>query len=931
MSRLETESAEAPSEIDTRRTESPIVDVEKSSEHTDDAGPKFERNIHGIKWAMTVAAVLSCVFLYALDTTVVADIQPEIISSLGEFQKFPWLVTAYALPACALVLIQSKLYGLFDIKWLYFGYVVCFEIGSAISGAAPTMNSLIVGRMIAGIGGCGIYVGSLTFFSVVTTPTERPMYISLISPTWGIGTVLGPVVGGGFAESSVGWRWGFYINLVIFAAAAPVLIFILPSIDFAKGQSTKQRLSKIDWLGLTVWTGWCISFFMAITFGGTLFEWDSYSMIILWVFTGVLAIGFILTHKLHPFIPAEDRLYPAHMLRNFKLGILQFATFAAAAAVYIPIYYIPLYFQFARGESPVEAAIKLLPFVFMIVTVAILNGIVMSRTGYFMPWFLVGAILAVIGGALMYTVTISTSTSAIYGYSVILGIGGGCFMITAFGCISAVVQPKDMFNAIGVVTLVQCLGITFFPAIGGGIFQNIGANYVAPYLPSEFTGNPRVILAGASSPEFQSFPEDVQAQLAAIIVDAMSNNYLMTIVASGLTVLISPFLGRTRDLFVYRYCEARDYAPIVTALHIMSKPEESQDGGLPSSTSQTSSQLESSKKTNGHAARYRKVYGFFGFNRGYNFPLWIIFAGGMLGFCLSRLPDLDYDNHFKNEFALIPGYWYYFNKGHYRYGMIIHLAAVLPAGILVVLQFTPVIRHKLLLFHRINGYTIILLFLISNAAAFVVIRHPQGGGHRVTARAAESWLGIITTIGLFMAWWNIRRKQIDQHRAWMLRTMFYFGVTITARLINLAALPIITRMGHHYAVWSCDEIQFLYDNLGAPFPRDAYPHCFLPDGSLDRWKRVAVDAQENIERPEQIGAGATNTFGTMLWICFIIHAVGVELYLAMTPRESERLRRISYEKQVEAGYAHPGSAGLVLERWGDADAWTPPPKQSNIP
>jgi hypothetical protein len=176
-----------------RRSESPVVD-EKSPETTEDAGPEYERKIHGIKWVLTVGAILSCVFLYALDTTVVADIQPNIIASLGDFQKFPWLATAYALPATALVLIQSKMYGIFDIKWLYFGYVVCFEVGSAISGASPTMDSLIVGRMIAGVGGCGIYVGSLTFFSVVTTPKERPLYISLISPTWGIGTVLGPIV-----------------------------------------------------------------------------------------------------------------------------------------------------------------------------------------------------------------------------------------------------------------------------------------------------------------------------------------------------------------------------------------------------------------------------------------------------------------------------------------------------------------------------------------------------------------------------------------------------------------------------------------------------------------------------------------------------------------------------------------------------------------
>lgn len=124
----------------------------------------------------------------------VADIQPNIIRSLGEFEKFPWLVAAYAIPGPVLVLTQSKAYAMFNIKWLYLGFTILFEIGSAISGVAPTMKTLIIGRMIAGAGGCGMYIGSLTYFNVVTTPKERPTYISLITPVWGIGTVLGPIV-----------------------------------------------------------------------------------------------------------------------------------------------------------------------------------------------------------------------------------------------------------------------------------------------------------------------------------------------------------------------------------------------------------------------------------------------------------------------------------------------------------------------------------------------------------------------------------------------------------------------------------------------------------------------------------------------------------------------------------------------------------------
>ncbi|KAF2878490.1 major facilitator superfamily domain-containing protein [Massariosphaeria phaeospora] len=535
--------AESPKGIPSASsTGSSATDIERPIPEPEKAG-EMVRNIHGMKWVLTVCAILSCVFLFALDTTVVADIQPNIIRSLGEFEKYTWLATAYAIPGLTLVLVQSKLYGLFNIKWLYFGYVVLFEIGSAISGAAPTMNSLIIGRLIAGIGGTGMYVGSLTFFSVITTPKERPIYTSLITPTWGIGTVLGPIVGGALAESKVGWRWGFYINLFIFAAAAPIMLFILPSLNFAPKTSTKQKLATVDWLGLIAWTGLCVSFFMAITFGGTLYEWDSHSETILWVFVGVTAVSLVLTHKFHPFVLAEDRFYPAHMLRNWKLGILQLTVFAAPAAVYIPIYYLPLFFQFARGESPVEAAVRLLPFVFMVATVSILNGVFMSKLGYYMPWFLAGGLLAVVGGALMYTIDTTTTNSAIYGYSVVLGLGGGCFLMTAFGCVSAVTDNSDMFNAIGVLSLAQCIGIIFFPAISGGIFQNLGAKFIRPHLPPDFSGNARAILAGSSSPEFQGFSPDLQAEISRAIISAMNNLYIMTIISGGLTAILSPFLG----------------------------------------------------------------------------------------------------------------------------------------------------------------------------------------------------------------------------------------------------------------------------------------------------------------------------------------------------------------------------------------------------
>lgn len=114
---------------------------------------------------------------------------------------------------CLTVNHSGALYSLFDMKYLYILSIVIFETGSTVCGAAPTMNALIVGRVIAGVGGSGLYIGILQYLTVCTTHIERGAYMSGVGFVWGLGAVLGPVIGGSFADSSATWRWAFYINL----------------------------------------------------------------------------------------------------------------------------------------------------------------------------------------------------------------------------------------------------------------------------------------------------------------------------------------------------------------------------------------------------------------------------------------------------------------------------------------------------------------------------------------------------------------------------------------------------------------------------------------------------------------------------------------------------------------------------------------------
>ena len=294
----------------------------------------------------------------------------------------------------------------------------------------------------------------------------------------------------------------------------------------------------------------------------------------------------------------------------------------------------------------------------------------------------------------------------------------------------------------------------------------------------------------------------------------------------------------------------------------------------------------------------------------------VIFAGALLGFTFARLSYLNISGTAVSSFSNVasPGEWYWFSAGIYRVGITLHLATILPAGLLIVWQFVPVIRHKFLLFHRINGYVIIILVIMSNVGAVMICRRAFGGS--LSTQAGVGVLVIITTASISLAYYNIKHLQVDQHRAWMLRAMFYLGTIITLRLIMISSAQIISRLSRYYTTMSCGELLSIYNSSHAV--QSLYPQCGKPGSTADTL--VIVQATFGNGRPEQIGASLRISFGMALWMALILHLAGVEIYLALTPREGNRLRQVSYERQMERGLRPFGTAGLI---WGDAEPWEP--------
>ena len=152
------------------------------------------RDVYGWKWFVVVVSLLHSTFLFSLDSTIVGDIQPAIFKSFGEVQTLTWLGVSFALGSATTILPWCKAYGAFNMKWLYLFHILLFHAGSVLCGCAQTMDALVVGRAITGVGGCGMFIGTLTILSSTTSFFDRPIYLGATGIVWAVGIILGPLV-----------------------------------------------------------------------------------------------------------------------------------------------------------------------------------------------------------------------------------------------------------------------------------------------------------------------------------------------------------------------------------------------------------------------------------------------------------------------------------------------------------------------------------------------------------------------------------------------------------------------------------------------------------------------------------------------------------------------------------------------------------------
>ncbi|WP_062462418.1 MDR family MFS transporter [Demequina soli] len=451
-----------------------------------DQNPLLERR----QINLIVGGLVVGMFLAALDQMIVATAIRTIGDDLNGLTLQAWVTTAYLVAATISTPLYGKLSDIFGRKPLYVISLSLFITGSLLCGTAQDMYQLAAYRGLQGLGAGGLMALALIIVGDILSPRERTKYQAAFFGVWGIASVLGPVLGGFYASAQnllgfAGWRWIFLQNVPLGLIALVVILRVLHV-------PRHPRAVRVDYWGAAALVVAIVPLLIVVEQGRT-WGWTSTSVVALSALSAAGIVAFILAER----AAGDDALLPLRMLRNRTVGTSTGLNFVMGFAMFGGLAGIPLYLQIAKGMSPTDAGLAMLPFTLGIMVMATGSAPIIRNTGRYKPFPVAGAALIVVAGVVLSTLQADSSLWLMSLGGFLFGLGLGGIMQPVMLAVQNAVEPRDMGAG--------SASVMFFRQIGGSLGTAVFLSMLFSAAPTDI-GN--AFAAAAKEPAFQQVVSD---------------------------------------------------------------------------------------------------------------------------------------------------------------------------------------------------------------------------------------------------------------------------------------------------------------------------------------------------------------------------------------------------------------------------------------
>lgn len=477
-----------------------------------------------------LAALMLTMMLAAMDTTIVSTAVPQVVGDLGDFSLFTWVFSIYLLTQTVTIPIYGKLADLYGRKPILIVGSLIFLAGSAASAAAWSMPALIVFRAIQGLGAGSIMATVNTLAGDLYTVRERAKIQGFLSSVWGISAIVGPTLGGAFAEY-LSWRWIFLVNLPIGAAAIALLSLYLH-------ESVERERHAIDYAGSAAVLVAVGTLIFGLLQGGTAWPWGSWQSIGVFVAAAVLLGVALWTQK-----RAAEPIMPGWLWRNRALAAANLSMIGMGFVVMGPSAYLPTYAQSVFGLGAVAAGLVLASMSIGWPTASGLAGRLYLRIG-FRDTALIGAVLITSAGLLFLTLPYAVPVWVVVVDQVMLGAGFGLLSTSLLVGAQTTVDWRNRGVVTGANMFSRFLGQSFGVAVFGAIFNaSLGARLAsAPAVLSDRLPTDINQVMGAL--QGTSEASAARAYLRHAIYDATHHLYIGLLIVALLTLVVVLIIPR---------------------------------------------------------------------------------------------------------------------------------------------------------------------------------------------------------------------------------------------------------------------------------------------------------------------------------------------------------------------------------------------------